>query len=170
MTILTQGAEERYGPELARAVVGDADSVLADLEQRARRRAEDFVTSVFLQAEAAALAEMLAGRPLVDAEEAHAPLQKAVDDAEKAVSEAREAWKAQMMEWMRDPRTEDGIQKSQPDNTSVDRAWQVLREAQSRAEETGRHLRSMYEKIERLRAVPKPDPDDISILARLING
>jgi len=121
--------------------------------QRARRRAEDFVASVFLQAEAVAMAEMLAGRPLVDAEEAHAPLQKAVDDAEK-----------------RDPRTEDGIQKSQPDNTSVDRAWQVLREAQSRAQETGRHLRSMYEKIERLRAVPRPDPDDISILARLING
>ncbi len=157
MTILTQDAEERYGPELARAVVGDADSVLADLEQRARRRAEDFVASVFLQAEAVAMAEMLAGRPLVDAEEAHAPLQKAVDDAEKAVSEAREAWKAQMMEWM-GILMRKTVSKCGQATPRLTEHGRFSREAQSRAE--GRvTICIRCRKIERLRAVPKPDPD-----------
>ncbi len=167
--MLIREAEERYGPDLARAVVGDVDGVVTELEQRARRRAQDFVTSVFLQAEAVVLAERLAGRPLADAEEAHAPFQKAVDEAEKAVAEAREAWKTQMMEVMKHPRTEDGIERPQPDSTSVDRAWQVLKDAQSRAEETGRHVRAIREKIERLRAIPGPDPAAVAILAKALN-
>lgn len=168
--MLLKEAEEKYGSELAHAVVGDPDSVLAELRQRARRRAEDFITSVFLQAEAAMLADRLAGQPLADAEEAHAPFREAVDEAEKAVAEARETWKNQMMERMMHPRTEDGAERPQPDSAPVDRAWQALRGAQGAAEETGRHLEHIREKIKRLRAIPGPDPADVAVLARALDG
>lgn len=168
--MLVREAEERYGSDLARAVAEDASSVLAELEQRVRRRAQDFLTSIFLHAEAADLADRLAGRPLADAEEAHAPFQRAVDAAEKVLTEAREAWKNQMMEFMMHPRTDDGAARPQPDSSPVDQAWQVLRDAQKEAEETGRHLRSMREKIERLRAIPGPDPDDVAVLARVLTS
>jgi len=169
-TMLVGEAAERYGSDLAPAVVEDADRVLSELEQRVRSHAQDFLTSIFLHAEAVALADLLAGRPLADAEEAHAPFQRAVDHAERAVAEAREAWKTQMMDRMLHPRMEDGTEKPQPDSAPVDRAWEVLKDAQSKAEATGRHLRSLREKIKRLRAIPGPDPADVAVLARVLTG
>lgn len=167
--MLAEEAEERYGSRLARAVVADPDSVLAELEERVRARARELVAAILLKSEAESLADELAGRPLADAEEAHAPFRKAVEEAEKAVAEAREAWKTQVMEVMMNPRAEDGSERPQPDSSPVERAWQVLKEAQSRAEETGRHVESIREKIRRLRAVPGPDPADVAILARALD-
>ncbi|MCE5252975.1 MAG: hypothetical protein LLG45_02005 [Actinomycetia bacterium] len=167
--MLEEEAHKKYGSDLARAVVETADVVLAELEESARRRAHDTLTSIFLRAGAVALADMLAGRPLADAEEAHAPFQQAVNDAEWAVIEARSSWKAQMMDLMRHPPT-GGTQIPSADSTAVDQAWQALKDAQTRAEETGRHLRSMREKIERLRAIPGPDPADVALLARVLTS
>jgi hypothetical protein len=163
-------AREKYGSTLARPVCASADSVLVELEQGARRRAQDTVTSIFLRADALALADLLAGQPLADAEEAHAPFRQVVEAADKAVVEARNSWKVQTMELMRQHRPQDGTQIPSADSAPVDRAWQALKDAQSSADQTGRHLRSLREKIERLRAIPEPDPADVALLARVIGA
>lgn len=167
--MLVQEAHEKYGSDLARPVAENSDVVL-ELEQSSRRHAQDAMTAIFLRADAVALADALAGRPLADAEEAHAPFERIVKDAEKALAEARTSWLAQTMELMKRYTAKDGAEVPKADSSSVEQAWQALAHAQHEAEETGRHLKFMREKIGRLRAIPEPDPADLAILARFLNG
>jgi hypothetical protein len=168
--MLVQEAQKKYGSNLARSVAENADAVLIELEQSARRHAEEAMTSIFLRADAVALADALGGQPLADAEEAHAPFGQAVKDAEKALAEARTSWMARTMELMKRHTAEDGTEMPKADSTPVERAWQALAEAQNIAEETGRHLQFMREKIKRLRAIPEPNPSDVVILAGALHG
>jgi hypothetical protein len=108
--MLEEEALRRYGSDLARSVAENPDVVLAELEKGARQRAQNAIASIFLRADAVALAALLAGQPLADAEEAHAPFAQVVGDAERALAEARDSWKTQMMDLMKRHRPEDGVQ------------------------------------------------------------